>query len=159
MSINKLALSWLDWVFWNPTSWQAGRGEDLHQLDTCFFNVYICSSAPMQAIDGISPLSGRRPDMFWLGENLEILSLYNLFCMHAKGMRCVCNVCLGSLIMVSQFFTILYLKLCCLVLHILPTHCCGLCRLYEDNDRSSKPWVEVISWEPRAFIYHNFLVL
>lgn len=26
-----------------------------------------------------------------------------------------------------------------------------------DNEHSGKPWVEVISWEPRAFIYHNFL--
>eukprot|EP00250_Pteridium_aquilinum_P006143 c16117_g1_i1 orf=336-1217(-) len=30
-------------------------------------------------------------------------------------------------------------------------------RSYTDEDRFGKPWVEVISWEPRAFIYHNFL--
>ncbi|KAM0032006.1 putative procollagen-proline 4-dioxygenase [Helianthus debilis subsp. tardiflorus] len=27
----------------------------------------------------------------------------------------------------------------------------------EDKDRSNQ-WVEVISWEPRAVVYHNFLV-
>ncbi|KAL6222228.1 hypothetical protein ACLB2K_005620 [Fragaria x ananassa] len=27
----------------------------------------------------------------------------------------------------------------------------------QEDDRSKEQWVEVISWEPRAFVYHNFL--
>lgn len=32
-----------------------------------------------------------------------------------------------------------------------------LCRSEGDEGRAEQ-WVEVISWEPRAFVYHNFLV-
>lgn len=28
----------------------------------------------------------------------------------------------------------------------------------EEDDGEGDRWVEVISWEPRAFVYHNFLV-
>jgi hypothetical protein len=47
--------------------------------------------------------------------------------------------------------------------------CCSLVKMkvFDANlclDRKrqllhKKAWVEMISWEPRAFIYHNFLVL
>lgn len=29
---------------------------------------------------------------------------------------------------------------------------------YGDEDGNGERWVEVISWEPRAVVYHNFLV-
>ena len=34
-------------------------------------------------------------------------------------------------------------------------HC--FCRSGDDEGKAEQ-WVEAISWEPRAFIYHNFLV-
>ena len=29
---------------------------------------------------------------------------------------------------------------------------------YGDDEGNGERWLEVISWEPRAFLYHNFLV-
>ena len=28
---------------------------------------------------------------------------------------------------------------------------------YTTGDDSRRPWVEVLSWKPRAYLYHNFL--
>ena len=33
---------------------------------------------------------------------------------------------------------------------------CG--RGLEMRGEKGEPWTEVLSWEPRAFVYHNFLV-
>ncbi|KAG2495660.1 hypothetical protein HYH03_006260 [Edaphochlamys debaryana] len=33
----------------------------------------------------------------------------------------------------------------------------GLHSLHSPNDTSGEPWIQVISWKPRAAIYHNFL--
>jgi hypothetical protein len=33
-----------------------------------------------------------------------------------------------------------------------------LCRMLEKHGEKGEPWTEVLSWEPQALMYHNFLL-